>query len=75
VRFKKPADFLSSVYVIEPSANESSTRRDRKNAKQSSQLIYLNICDHTYTNTLASSLVIASSAIHMTSSHSAEAIG
>ncbi len=49
---KKPADFLSSVCVIEPSAHESSAGRDRKNEKQSSLLIFLNSCDHTYKHAL-----------------------
>lgn len=51
-RLKKPADFLSSVCVIEPSAHESSAGRDRKNEKQSSLLIFLNSCDHTYKHAL-----------------------
>lgn len=41
-----------SVCVIEPSEHESSTRRDRKKAKQSSLLIYVNSCDHMYKHTL-----------------------
>lgn len=51
-RLKKPADFLSSVCVIEPSAHESSAGRDGKNEKQSSLLIFFNSCDHTYKHTL-----------------------
>lgn len=52
LRLKKPADFFFSVCEIEPSEHESSTRRDRKKAKQSSLLIFVNSCDHTYKHTL-----------------------
>lgn len=68
---KKPADFLPSDCVIEPSEHESSTRRDRKNEKQSSPLIFFNSCDHTNTRCF----FIGGSAVHMTSWNAAEALG